>query len=347
MSEETVVAAPSAAESGTIELPRSGTPEYAQWRVDGSLPEKKTQPNEADSATADASKETGSESAPEPEAGKPTQESRRKPGAEARIGELTGRVKQLERELEEARKPKSDKPTQTAESSPAPDPKPESNRPKPTHDAKDKDGKPLYGTYEDYIEDLADWKAEQRIAAQQREQSAAQQRQAVSQKLEEARSRYSDYDSVAIPVVQELLKPGISREVFAVLNDSPVLADLLYTIGGSEQSKADFLAACRSNPSKALRVALLMEQEIVKELGQGKEEPQGLAGRNERGQFVAKEEPKTPAKRKPESAAEPPIEIGNRGASTLDATERAFKDGDFRSWKAAEDAKDLRRRRGA
>jgi hypothetical protein len=310
-------AAPSAADA-PIEIPRSGTPEYAEWRLNGTLPEAK--PKTEDPAPSDPPKVVSTERpGTEPE----KQESRRKPDAEARIGELTARTKQLERELEEARKPKETK----AESSPAPE-KPEYTRPKPTME-KGPDGKP-YATYEDYIEDVADWKAEQRIAALQRDQQVAQVRQTVSQKLEEARTRYADYDAVATPVVQELLKPGISKEVFAVMNDSPVLADLLYTIGGSETTKADFLAAAKANPSKALRVALLIEQEIVAELNKDK------VDRDETGKFTPK----------PKTAPEPPIEIGNRGASTLDESERAFKAGDFRAFKAAEDAKALRRRRG-
>lgn len=352
MSEQLTQAAPSPAapETESFEIPRSGTPEYADWRLNGKVQEK--QPKPAETAPADTSKETASdpergENAPGTEPGKSTQESRRKPGAEARIAELTARAKALERELEEARKPK---PAQ-ADPTPSARPVPQYTRPKPTPEDKGPDGNPKYSTYEDYVEELADWKAEQRIAQRDQQAAVAEAQKSVSQKLEEARKRYENFDSVALPLVPELMKPDIPREVLAVLNDSPVLADLLYTIGGSEVSKADFLAACRNNPSKALRVALLMEQEIQAELAKGHTEP---AGRNERGQFTAQPgKDATPAKKGPENAPEPPIEIGNRGAAPMDEAARALQAverGDnnaFRAWKQAEDAKALRRRRGA
>lgn len=325
------VAVPSTAEP--IELPRSGTPAYAQWRIDGTLPEKAPAPKIVESAATDPSKETPSD-APEAEP-ETRQESRRKPGAEARIAELTARAKQLERELEEARKPKE------AKADPPPARQPEHTRPKPKLEDQ-VDGKPKYSVYEDYIEDLADWKAEQRMVAREREQAQAKQLESTSQKITEARQRYADYDSKALPVIKELLSPGISREVFSVVNDSPVLADLLYTIGGSEETSADFLKAARENPGKALRVALLIEQEIVRELGKGSSE----STRNDKGQFV-KPEVEAPVKRGPESAAKPPIEIGNRGSTAKSDLESALDSGDFRAFKRAQDAKELKRLRGA
>jgi hypothetical protein len=350
-------AAPSSAPVA-IEIPRSGTSEYAEWRLSGTLPEKpSSKPETADTASADTSKETTSEAAkpeiaPGTEPGKTTQESRRKPGAEARIGELTAKLKRIETELEEARKPKS---TQ-AEPSPAKASEPAAPQTyqewrkafKPTEWANKYATDNPQATWEDLMAAQADHLADVRDQYREREQQVTQLRQTVSQKLEEAKKRYPDYESVAAPVVRELLKPDVPREVFSVMNDSPVLADLLYTIGGTEESKADFLAACRSNPSKALRVALLMEQEIIAELAKGKSATESTI-RNEQGQFVAPE-PKgsiTPAKKSPESASEPPIEINHRGSGPVDETGRAFKAGDFRAFKRAEDAKDMRRRRGA
>lgn len=322
MAEETVVAESSAA---------AAEPKFTQfdgWDEEGTpVVKKKTEtptPKNADTAAADASKETNAEDAAD-SAAKKTQESHRKPGAEARIKELAARAKQLERELEEARKPKETK----ADSSPARQPEqkpaqPEATRPKPTQKDTGADGKAKYASYEDFVEDLADWKVEQRIAAQQREQQAKQMFEQVRKGLEEARERYADFDSIAKPVHQELMKPDISREVFAVINDSPVLADLLYTIGGTEASKADFLDACRTNPGKALRVALLMEQEIVKELGKVK------AAAKKDGEGETETAPATPKPRAPK----PPTEVGGRGAPGEDALISAAKAGDFRSFDA-------------
>ena len=350
MAEETatVGAAPSAA--ATMELPASGTPEYAEWRMHGTLPEKTETPAKADSAAADTSKATTAEDAAH-SAAKDKQGNVDKRSYSERIKELNAENKRIKAELEEARKPKETKvdssTTRPAEQKPAIVPE---TRPKPTVKDQTADGKAKFATYEDFMEDLADWKAEQRMAARDRERQASQQREALGKHLNEARERYADFDAVTNPVIAEMLKPDIPREVFAVLNDSPVLADLLYTIGGTEASKADFLEACRNNPTKALRVALLMEQEIVKELGAGRKEP---AVRGADGQFKpAGEAERPPAKPKTEGAPAPPLEIPARagGTSESDRALSKLESGDskaFSAWKRAEDAKELRRRRGA
>lgn len=338
MAEETVVAAPSAA----VEAPKFT--QFDGWDEDGTpVVTKKAEapkPKGAESAAAEASEETTTEEKPEAESGKKTtqektgQETRRKPDAEARIKELNARTKQLERDLEEARKPKETK----AESSPArqdeqkPAAQPET-RPRPKLDDKGPDGKQKYANYEDFQEAVTDWRVEQKLATREREQQAAQQMQSLGKQLEEARGRYTDFDSVTKPLIQDLMKPEIPREVFAVINDSPVLADLLYTIGGTEASKADFLDACRTNPGKALRVALLMEQEIAKELGKGK-----TAVKTE-GDGEA-----TPATPKPR-APKPPTEVGGRGAPGEDALISAAKTGDFRSFDAEQTRRALASRK--
>jgi hypothetical protein len=322
-------AAPSTA---VMDSPPSGSSEYAEWRTTGNLPEPKvadpapaaedTKPAPADSGTA-----------------KPQEAP--KPKTEKRFQQLLAERDQLKRDLEAARQ------TKPAESLPAKAPEVHA---KPKMDDKGPDGKAKYGTYEDFTEALADWKAGERIKQFQLEQQTASLRQTVGQKIAEARNRYQDYAEVAGPVVADLMdeKNPISREVFGVINDSPVLADLLYVIGGSEETKADFLESCRSNPSKALRVALLMEQEIVAELGK-------KADRQENGQFKAKpEEP--PAKKSPEAAPAPPIEINHRGGGTMDESAKLISKmergeelsaSESRSLLAAENRKALARRRGA
>ena len=371
MDEQTVVAASSAAavEDAPIEIPRSGTQEYAEWRTKGTLPEKKQTAGTADTATADTSKETKSVTEVDPESAKHKQETRRKPDAEARIKELTERANKLEADLVEARKPKETKPAESStarvtEQKPV---EPAPTRPKPKPDEKGQDGKLKYGSYEAYIEDLTDWKAEQLLVKVERDQQVKQQLDASRKRLQEARERYKEsgnFDSTIVPMLTEMTKPDIPREVFTVLEASPVLPDLLYVLGGSEESKAAFLADCRTNPAKALRVALLAEQEIVKELAKGGNaatrqvgESAGAAaggGRDEKGKFTAKTETaNAPAKRGPESAAEPPLEIQSRGSGIVDETQRALETGAgddpkaTRRWLDAENAKEMRKRRGA
>ena len=340
MAEETAVAASSAA---VMEAPKFT--QFDGWNEDGEPVVSKKAPTQekpvrAESATAEETETAGDtkvdDEAEHAAAKKP--ETRRKPDAEARIKELSARAKQLERELEKARKPKE---TKNAESSTArqTDTRPATpeaapgTRPKPQLGEKDAEGKPKYASYEDYTEDLIGWKAEQIVAKQEQARQAQQQQQALSKQLDEARGRYTDFDSVAKPLIEDMLKPEISREVFAVINDSPVLADLLYTIGGTAATRADFLEACRHNPGKALRVALLMEQEIVKELGKGK-----AAGVQDGARETA---PATPKPRAPK----PPAEVGGRGASGEDALITAAKARDFRSFDAEQTRRALASRR--
>ncbi len=371
MDEQTVVAAPSAAavEDAPIEIPRSGTQEYAEWRTKGTLPEKKQKAETADTAAADTSKETKSVTEVDPESAKHKQETRRKPDAEARIKELTERANKLEADLAEARKPKDAKVAESstvkaAEQKPV---EPPPTRPKPKQEDKGQDGKSKYASYEEFIEDLSDWKAEQRLAKMERDAQVKQQVEGTRKRLDEARERYKEsgnFDAVIVPMLAEMTKPDIPREVFTVMEASPVLPDLLYVLGGSEESRTAFLNDCRSNPAKALRVALLAEQEIVKELAKGGKsasqrageaaDAAGAAGRDEKGKFTAKTETVTaPAKRGPESAAEPPLEIESRGSGVVDDTDRALKDGAgddpvaTRKWLKAENDKEMRKRRGA
>lgn len=324
------VAAPSAAEEVSLEIPRSGTPEYAQWRIDGTIPAK---PKTADSTPADKPKEATSEAVPAPGPG--NKESRRKPDAEARIRELTEESRRLKAELDEARKPKE------AKADPPPARQPEATRPKPKNDDQ-VDGKPKYATYEDFVEDLSDWKAEQRIATQERKRAQDEQDARTQAEVAKALEKHPDYWDKAWPAAEAIRATDVRPEVQQFINDSPVLADLLYVIGGTDASLADFLAAARTNPSKALRLAAFMEHEIQQVTSKGSESTQ----RNDRGQFVAAEPEKPPAKRGPESAPEPPVEIKSRGP-IADASEQDPDTVDFRAYKRAADAKELRRLKGA
>jgi hypothetical protein len=347
MAEETAVAESSAAAATETAAPKFT--QFDGWDEDGNpVVQKKPEspraamaarPDKADAAAADTSKETKSDDAAD-SAAKSKQETHRKPGAEDRIKELIAKNKKLETDLEEARKPKetkaADSSTAKPEAKPAPAPV---TRPKPAQADKTADGKAKYATYEEFIEDLSDWKAEQRIEGLKREQQVAQQRQTLGRQLEEARGRYADFDTVTKPLITEMLKPDIPPAVFAVINDSPVLADLLYTLGGTEATKADFLDACRTNPGKALRVALLVEQEVTKELAKGKGGAGGAGKKEGEGEGES-----TPAAKQPR-APKPPTEVGGRGAPGEDALVSASKAGDFRAFDAEQTRRAVASRR--
>src|SRR5215469_7832123 len=309
MAEETVVAAPSAAEEPKFtqfdSWDEEGNPVVAK-KAESPKPAAAGKPESAESAAADKSKETKSDDAADSAAKKAQEQRQRKDWKdEKRWKELTDRNKQLERELEEARKPKDGK---AAESSTAKQPEPKAaepppTRPKPTKDALGSDGKKKYASYDDYFEDLALWNAEQLFAKQQRAQQAAELEKGLKQRLDEARVRYPDFDSKAQSIFQELMKPDVPREVFAVIDQSPVLA----------------------------------EQEIAKELGKGK----AAAGTKKAGEGEAEPSPETPKPRAPK----PPTEVGGRGAPGEDALKSAAKAGNFREFEAEQTRRALDRAR--
>lgn len=343
MAEQTAVAAPSAAEAPqTIEIPKSGSAEYAEWRISGKLPEKATS-TQAESSPADTPKETAPEDAADSAATK-TQEPKRKRdfGAEARIKELTDELKLVRRELEESRRP-----TQTqAESSPA--------RPEPQQPQTYKDWRARFNakqwieqyvtenpqtSYEDANAAMADHMADVRDFFRGREQQQQAQQREIASKVSEARERYENFDQVIKPALGAIVSdPQISLSVKGMLNDSSVLPDLIFTIASDPKELARFTEMAQTQPGKALRYIAKVESLIEEELAAPKTAPK------------PKEAP--PAKPGPESAPEPPIDIGHRGTQPMDESERAFQAierGDsnaVRAFLRSENAKDLRRRRG-
>lgn len=348
MENQTAVAAPSAAETQpSLEIPRSGTPEYAQWRMTGELPEKKSEPKPADPAPADAEKEQTTDDAAD-SAAKAVQEkpTKRRPDIETRFKQYTDRIDRLERELEEARRPK---PTQ-AEPSPARPAQPQNYQEwrktfKPTEWMNGFIAQNPESTWEDANAAMADHLGDVRESFREREQTARQQASQLQSKVDDARSRYGDqFDGVLSPTVQRIMgDQSLSQTVKAMLNDSEVLPDLVFTLGSDSAALDSFL---KMPQGKQIRYVAALEAEIQAELSK-------TASRNDKGQFQAQTEAPAPAKRGPESAPEPPIEIGHRGTGSMDESERALQAaqrGDanaFRSWKQAEDRKAIARRRGA
>ena len=337
MAENTAIAESyTAPEPQITVLPKSGTTEYAQWRVSGDLPEI-----EPKAESAPAAVEPGEATTP------PVQErteKKRRPDAEARIKTLTDEAARLRAELDEARKPKEQSKPKLVE--------PQYTRPKPTVDDK-VEGKPKYATYEDFTEELADWKAEQRMADYEKRQTAKAQMAETQKKIDAATARYENFDEISRPFVKEMLdSTTIPIAVKQMVADSEVWPDLIFTIASNAEDRAEFLQLARTQPGKALRYIAKVESLIEEALSGNVPRGTPERARSEDGTFV-KPEPVAPAKRGPESASEPPLEVSNRGAGVMDESGRALsalKAGNpnaVRDWLKAENAKDLRRRRGA
>lgn len=326
---ETTVVETQAPSSPAMEVSRGPlvnlTPDQrTEFRKTGELPTAEPPKTEEAAPSTDIEPDvdgtTQVEEKPAQETPKP--QDRRKPDAEARIKQLTDDRKRLQAELDALKAPKPEVQKEQ--------PKPEAQytRPKPTAEDKDDKGEPKYSTYEDFVEDLADWKGEQRDAKNQREsQQQAQQREFTS-KVNEAKARYGDkFDEFVAPAVNAILgDQSVSGVVKTMLNESEVLPDLMYTIGGDATELAKFVKMATNEPGKALRYIALTESLIREELeGAAKPEP-----------------PVKPLTQAPR----PPAEVGGRAASPGDALEAAAKANDFRSFKAEATRRQLAKLKG-
>lgn len=336
MSESTAVAESSSAPPvvETVSLPRSGTSEYAEWRISGDLPETniESKPEKEESAPSTEVAEAVASPAQ-------TEQERRKAKSKERFDELLAENKRIKAELESARAPK-----------PVTEPvKQKATQQEPTPEDKNADGSQKFKTYEEYTKALARWEIKQEMAEQAREQQQRTQNQEVQAKVKEAEARYPNFRDIAGPTVEAIVKnQDISPVVKQMLNDSDIFPDLIFTIGSDPKELQAFVEMAKSDPRKALKYIILTENLIAEELD--KSGSSTAVSRGENGQF-AKPAP-TPAKRGPESSPEPPLEVGSRGAGPMDESGRALsaiERGDpnaVRAWMKAENAKDLRRRRG-
>lgn len=303
------------------------TPEQrAEFRKTGNLPK----PEEAASSSEPTPVKVEAEPAGDSEPPEPKQElpkAKPKQTAEERIA-------QLEATIEKIKKGKGIE-TPKAESSPAkPEPKPvpqQASRPKPTVEDKTEDGKPKYETYEDYIEDLADWKTEQKWSAKEQQERTNAAATALNAKIEEGRTRYENLDDVIVPAANEIYNDAaISPVIKQMIADSDLIVDLVYTIANDPAEYAKFVKMAKETPGKAIRYIALTESLISQELD---------------GKTAAKIEVEPPAKPKTQ-APKPPSEAGGRAAAPPDALESAAKANDFRSFKAEATRRQLAKLKG-
>lgn len=237
--------------------------EFSRYRADGELPERFKPADTVESDPTDTPDETAK---PEGESLEPspdsetdaTQEQKPSTPAQKRILQLLAEKKELERKLAEKQDVKP-------ESSPAP--VEQFTRPKPTAEDKKEDGTPKFNTYEDYIEDLSDWKDEQREVKRQREQLQKDGTDRLNAKVEEGRTRYENLDEVVVPAANEIYNDkAISPVVKQMIADSDVIVDLMYTIASDPAEYAKFVKMAKETPGKAIRFIALTESFIAEEL---------------------------------------------------------------------------------
>jgi hypothetical protein len=137
---------------------------------------------EASAEVEGESEEVETSTAPEAEKSQQVKKPKPRDNAETRKAQLNAEIRDLLKQRDQLRtevKPKDEK---TAAPSPA-KVEPQYTRPKPTLEDKGEDGNPKFASYEDYIEELSDWKSEQRIAQTERARAEKEALTALSQKV--------------------------------------------------------------------------------------------------------------------------------------------------------------------
>jgi len=269
MAEETTQAASSPAEvEDVFQGQQPSLSEFSHYRETGELPERFKPTEEAGAESAGDQEETDSEDEEsETESESETEEAQEPPqkgsGAEKRIKQLLAKTKELESKLAEK---------QDVKTEPSPAPAPQFTRPKPTADDKKQDGTPKFDSYEDFVEDLADWKAEQRWETAKREQMHREAQTALQKQVDDARTRYDDVDEVIFPAAKTINEAKIPQAVKEVFAQSDLFIDLCYVVGSDPDELKRFISLAQTNPRAAIGKVFEYERGIREELSKGSDD---------------------------------------------------------------------------
>src|SRR5215831_5234212 len=337
--------------TGTTLTPPADAEGYSKWRLTGEIPKK---PPQQESSAHPAKGETSDDKSDdkpldEPEEniasgagpGKSKQEYRN--ADHRRLIEVLDTIKaagfsgpsELKTFRREAQAPPVQPPAQQTSVNPSPPP-PKLTEPK--------------------LEDFKTWEEfrtaeraynDQRIEARVLDLVMQQQnQQQAAAKFNEARQRYGDEGAKTVQATAGVFfnDQAIHPAIKGLLNESPVLADLLYIMGSDQGELNQFIQVARTNPGEALRRAVVLEQYVKDELskssnGAASKEPTGpapheLLDRDERGRFLAKEAPP------------PAREVSGRASPPPNEADAAFHSGNVRAYINAKNREQLAARRG-
>jgi len=336
--------------TGTTLTPPADAESYSKWRLTGEMPEqKKSKPKPEETSAASESAEGESqpdqpeESAPGPEPGTKKQE-HRKGSAADRLNELISDLRragltpsELKTFRREAQAPAAQPPPPQTSVTPPPPP-PKLTEPK--------------------LEDFKTWEEfrtaeraynDQRIESRVLELVMQQQnQQQAAAKFNEARQRYGDEGAKTVQATAGVFfnDQAIHPAIKGLLNESPVLADLLYVMGSDQGELNQFIQVARTNPGEALRRAVVLEQYVKDELSKpsngaaparaeaASPAPHELLDRDERGRFLAKEAPP------------PAREVSGRASPPPNEADAAFHSGNVRAYINAKNREQLAARKG-
>ena len=308
---------------------------YAKWRFSGELPDKK-EPSSEDSAPP--RKTTSVTPDPEPGARNKRQ------GADARKQELNQEIRDLiaqrDRLKQETAAPAEKKDVQRESSASQQEGPKRPVKPKQEEfDTWDK-----YESAKDkYDEDLADWKAGQKIEEFVQRTKQEQATKDMQVKLDEAKSRYGDEaEPKVLATAQSVFdNKQVAPAIKAAMTRSPVLVDALYVMGSDQAELDQYIDLAIKDPLEALRKFFTVEALVKAEL-QKNSKSNGTPERGEDGKFLSAEKP--PAR--PKQAPPPPTELGGTSSPPGDEADRAAANGDVRRFMEERNRKDVQRWKG-
>jgi hypothetical protein len=334
-----------AAPSQAVEVPKNSE-DYAKWRLTGALPEKPQKaPADGDAkpSDSDAAGKADEKGAPASEAGKETKGKEQQPRSTAatRLNEILADLKtaglspaELKTFKREHQKPlpviaAPEKPVEPVE------------RPKrPKYEDFEGDNEAYEAAMDKHEESLAEWKAEQAIERFKKNESDKATRNELTSKLAEAKTRYGEEaQSVITTTVGQIVGDAkISMEIKRIINESPVLVDLMFVMGQKAEDLADFINTAQVDPGAAIRKVILLERLVMEELT--KKKPAKADGDEEELEVVAT------TLKKLTKAPPPPEELGGHKGGLPDEVAEAGKDGDFARFRRTANSRDLARAKG-
>lgn len=299
--------------------------EYNSYRETGELPARFKPAEQADQAPADAPEQTADEteaeepeSASESESEEVQEQPQKVSPAEKRIKQLLAEKKALQQQLEAAAKP-----TQQTESSTAQAPKqPQSFNEwqkgfKPSKWIEDYAQANPEASYEDANFAMAVHVSEVRDEFKTFEQQMKAQQDALETTVSEAKERYEDFDEIKDVFLGKVLgskgEPLIPVPVLSIINDSPLVADVLYTIGSDEDELNKFVAMARKNPNQAIRYVARVESLIEEEFA-------SQAGKETSGKAPEKQQTQAP---------KPPSPVGGSSSRAFDVNDESLSAEDW------------------
>lgn len=333
-------------QSGSVETSIPTEPKaYAKWRETGELPGEE-KPSGDDSATSKkkSADEPSGKGAPAPEAGKQRQE---RTNADTRKEELNREIRELLAQRDTLRKEVIEPGKKDVKAEPSPAPEEGLKRPvKPKQE--DFDSWDKYEAAQDkYLEDLADFKATERLEKHTQQQQQEAETKAMQKRLDEAKERYG---AEAEPKIIATAKAVFDDKAVApalkiAMGRSEVLVDSLYVMGSDTGEFEAFLDLAKKDPLEALRKWFTVEALVKEELKKGtpKTDNNGATPRGADGKFLPPDKP--PAK-PIKGAPAPPVELNGSASPPGDERERAVSSGNFRAFKADADRRDIQRFRG-